>query len=283
VNIGGSSAPPFIETFSSSPRKIRYFGDYELLEEIARGGMGVVYRARQVSLNRTVAVKMILAGQLATAADLQRFRAEAEAVAHLQHPNIVSIHEVGEHEGQPYFSMDYVEGKSLAAVIREGLLPSQRAARYVQTIVEAICYAHQRGILHRDLKPSNVLIDVADEPRITDFGLAKRIGRDLDLTLTGQVLGSPNFLAPEQATGERGKIGLECDIYSLGAILYFLLTGRPPLVAETLEQTLYAVLHSDPVAPRVLNPVIAPDPGNDLPEMPGKGTQSALRHRAGSG
>ena len=259
VNTGEWSDPSSIVTFPSLPREIRRFGDYELLEEIARGGMGIVYKARQVRLNRVVAVKTILGGQMAGAADMQRFRAEAEAVAQLQHPNIVSIHEVGEHEGQPYFSMDYIEGKSLTALIREGPIPAQRAARYVRTMAEAIHYAHLRGILHRDLKPSNVLIDTADEPRITDFGLAKRIGRDLELTLTGQVLGSPNFLAPEQAAGERGKIGTQSDIYSLGAILYYLLTGRPPLMAETLEQTLYAVLHSDPVAPRVFNPVIAPD------------------------
>src|SRR5436190_18449425 len=168
---------------------IRYFGDYELLEEIARGGMGVVYKARQVSLNRTVAVKMILAGQLASAADVQRFRAEAEAVAQLQHPNIVSIHEVGEHEAQQYFSMDYVAGKNLAGLVGDQPLSAAHAASMLKTIAEAIHQAHQRGILHRDLMPTNVLIDIFRQPRITDFGLARHITGHSDLTATGQVLG----------------------------------------------------------------------------------------------
>ncbi len=267
----------------------------ELLEEIARGGMGVVYRARQVSLNRTVAVKMILAGQLASASDVQRFRAEAEAAAKLQHPNIVAIHEVGEHDGQHYFSMDFVEGKNLAQLVSDfGFRISEfrRAARWVKTIAEAIHYAHQRGVLHRDLKPSNVLIDPTDQPRITDFGLAKRLdvaqasspassggvravrsepgcGRPKNpqaetpalhnLTLTGQVLGSPNFMPPEQAAGKRGQIGPHIDVYSLGAILYHLLTARPPFLAETLTETLQQVQNADPISPRLLNPGVPRD------------------------
>jgi len=177
----------------------RPFGDYELLEEIARGGMGVVYKARQVSLNRVVALKMILAGQLASPADVQRFRTEAEAAAALQHPNIVAIHEVGQHDGQHYFSMDYVEGTSLAAVVRENPLSGKKAATFVKTIAEAIQYAHQEGILHRDLKPSNVLIDSTGQPRVTDFGLARRIEGGSELTGTGQVLGTPSYMPPEQA------------------------------------------------------------------------------------
>src|SRR5437667_2179626 len=153
----------------SSGTKLHYFGDYELLEEIARGGMGVVFKARQISLNRIVAVKMILAGQLASPAEVQRFRTEAESAASLQHPNIVPIHEIGQQEGQHFFSMDYVEGKSLAELVRQGPLRAKRAATYLQALAQAIHYAHEHGTLHRDLKPSNVLIDQFDQPRITDF------------------------------------------------------------------------------------------------------------------
>ena len=236
--------------------KLRYFGDYELFGEIARGGMGVVYKARQVSLNRIVAVKMILAGKLASAADVARFRAEAEAAANLRHPNIVAIHEVGEQDGQHYFSMDYVEGESLAQLISDfGFRTSdfERAAQYVKTIAEAIHYAHQQGTLHRDLKPSNVLIDDTDQPRITDFGLAKRVKHDSDLTVSGQILGTPNFMSPEQAGGKRGGAGPQSDVYSLGAILYFLLTGKPPFAGETVHETLAGLLNSEPATPRSLN------------------------------
>jgi WD40 repeat protein/tRNA A-37 threonylcarbamoyl transferase component Bud32 len=243
----------------SSLGTIRYFGDYELLEEIARGGMGVVYKARQLSLNRTVAVKMILTGRLASAAEVHRFRAEAAAAANLQHPNIVAIHEIGEHEGQHYFSMDYIEGKNLAELVRENPLSPARAARYLKDVAEAIQFAHERGILHRDLKPSNVLIDAADQPRVTDFGLAKRVTGDSDLTHSGQILGTPSFIAPEQAAGKRGEGGPRSDVYSLGAILYHLLTGRPPFVAETLETTLAQVLNAEPATPRLLNPSIPRD------------------------
>src|SRR5438309_4723873 len=185
---------------------LRFFGDYELLEEIARGGMGVVYKARQLSLNRIVAVKMILSGKLASAADVARFRAEAEAAANLRHPNIVAIHEVGDHEGHHFFSMDYVAGKSLADAVQDsrGKCDFKRVARWLKTIAEAIHYAHQRGTLHRDLKPSNILIDGADQPRITDFGLAKQMKSDSDLTVSGQVIGTPNFMPPEQAAAKHG-------------------------------------------------------------------------------
>ena len=175
---------------------VRYFGDYELLEEIARGGMGVVYKARQVTLNRVVAVKMILAGQLASEAEVKRFHTEAEAAANLQHPNIVAIHEVGVHEGQHYFSMDFVEGRDLAQLVRDGPLPAQKAAELLKTISDAIQYAHQRGILHRDLKPQNVLLDERGQPRITDFGLAKRVDQDSGLTASGAVMGSPAYISP---------------------------------------------------------------------------------------
>src|SRR5204863_7868931 len=203
------------------------FGEYELLEEIARGGMGVVYRARQLSLGRIVALKMILAGPFATQQIIQRFRGEVTAAALLQHPNIVAIHDVGIHDGQHYFSMDYVEGEDLSQLVGNRPLPPAKAARYVNVISEAIHYAHQQGILHRDLKPSNVLVDASDQPRITDFGLAKRLEGDASITATGQMLGSPDLMPPEQASSQRGKVGRPSDVYGLGAILYHLLTARP--------------------------------------------------------
>ncbi len=253
----------------------RSFGDYELLEEIARGGMGVVWKARQRSLNRIVALKVMLSGQFAQPEFVQRFRAEAEAIAQLQHPNIVAIHEVGDHEGQPYFSMDFVEGRTLAEIVREGPLPAKRAATYLKSIADAVHYAHQHGILHRDLKPSNVLIDATDQPRITDFGLAKRLvvppsggggagkpaeaGTTNDLTLAGQVLGSPNYLSPEQAAGKQAEVGRASDVYALGAMLYHLVTGRPPFQADSLTTLLGQVMEAEPVAPRLLNASIPRD------------------------
>ena len=241
------------------PARRSRFGDYELIEEIAHGGMGVVYRARQVSLERIVAVKMLLFGQFAGKAAFERFRAEAQTAAHLQHPNIVAVHEIGETDGQPYFSMDYVAGRNLAELVRDRPMPARQAAGYLRKIAHAVHYAHVHGVLHRDLKPANVLIDEADEPRITDFGLARQLAGDSGLTLTGQVLGSPNFMPPEQGTGKRAKVGPASDIYGLGALLYYLLTARPPFLAETFEATLAQVLNTDPVAPRQLNPGIPRD------------------------
>jgi WD40 repeat protein len=221
------------------------FGDYELLEEIARGGMGVVYRARHRSLNRIVAVKMILSAQFAGQQFGQRFRNEAAAAAILQHPNIVAIHDVGVQDGQQFFSMNYVEGQNLAQLVGNRPLPPARAARYLKLIAEAIHYAHDQGILH--------------QPRITDFGLAKRLDGTSSLTVTGQVLGSPSFMPPEQAGSDRGKVGRPSDVYALGGILYFLLTGRAPFQAESLEAIVTQVLHSEPVSPRLLNPVVPRD------------------------
>jgi eukaryotic-like serine/threonine-protein kinase len=235
------------------------FGDYEMLGEIARGGMGIVYKARQRSLNRIVALKVMLPGQFAQPEVVQRFQTEAEVVANLQHPNIVAIHEIGVHHGQHYFSMDYVEGRTLAEVVREHPLPPKRAAAYLKTIAEAVHYAHQHGILHRDLKPSNVLIDSAGQPRITDFGLAKRLTVDSDMTLTGQVLGSPNFMAPEQAEGRLEAIGPASEVYALGAMLYHLLTRQPPFQANTLSTLLKQLIEVEPVPPRLLNPSIPRD------------------------
>jgi len=238
---------------------LRRFGEYELLQEIARGGMGVVYKARQRSLSRIVAVKMILKGHLAAELDVRRFQAEGAAAAHLQHPNIVAIHEIGEQEGQHYFSMDFVEGPNLAEVAASGPLAPMRAARYVKTLAEAIHYAHGKGILHRDLKPSNILINPFDQPQITDFGLAKWMHADSDLTISGQILGTPNFMPPEQAASRRGEVGPHSDVYSLGAILYFLLTGAAPFLAPTAAEAIHRLLNENPVPPSAMNSAIPRD------------------------
>ncbi|MFO0868909.1 MAG: protein kinase [Pirellulales bacterium] len=247
----------------ATPR-IRYFGEYELLEEIARGGMGVVYKARQVKLNRIVAVKMILSGQLAAEADVQRFYTEARAAAHLQHPNIVAIHEVGEHDGQHYFSMDYVAGESLAARISRGPLPAREAAELLHKIARAVSFAHASNIIHRDLKPANILLDGRGEPHVSDFGLAKQTTPAEEaerpaLTATGQVLGTPSYMPPEQAAGHSEAMGPPSDVYSLGAILYCMLTGRPPFQAASALDTLWQVLHHDPVSPQSLNQAVPVD------------------------
>jgi serine/threonine protein kinase len=239
--------------------KVRYFGDYQLLEEIARGGMGIVYKARQLSLNRVVALQLVLSGQFASEEEVERFRREAEAAANLDHPNIVAIHEVGQHEGQQYFSMAYVEGRSLAEIIRKSPLSPVQAARYVETVARAVEYAHQQGTLHRDLKPANILIDRDVQPRIPDFGLARRVEADSELTNSGQILGSPSYMPPEQASAEHGTVGPSSDVYALGAVLYDRVIGRPPFQAETPPDTLPRVLGSEPASPRSLNPSVPRD------------------------
>ncbi|MGA0039231.1 MAG: protein kinase domain-containing protein [Pirellulales bacterium] len=228
-------------------------GDYELLEEIGRGGMGVVYKATQRSLGRTVAIKMLLRRDLATPVDIQRFHSEAEAAAQLDHPGIVSVYEVGEWDGHPFYSMQYIEGTTLARRLADGPMAAKESARLLAEVADAVEVAHAHGVLHRDLKPSNILIDRLGKPHVSDFGLAKRIEADASVTHTGAIVGTPCYMAPEQAAARRGDVGTTSDVWSLGAILYQTLTGRPPFQASNPMDTLLAVLETDPPMPRLVN------------------------------
>lgn len=253
------------ETSSLAISPTGRFGDYELLEEIARGGMGVVWRARQCSVNRIVALKLLRAAEFARPEDAGRFRSEAAAVASLQHPHIVALHDFGEHQGQPWLSMDFVEGRTLAELVRDRPLPPRQAAELLKTVAEAVAHAHDRGILHRDIKPSNILVDREGRPRITDFGLAKRLTEpepgtpNPDLTVTGQLLGTPSYAPPEQLAVHRGTLGPHSDVYALGAVLYEMLTGQPPFGAATVEATLLQVMDAEPVPPRKRHPAVPLD------------------------
>jgi serine/threonine-protein kinase len=234
-------------------------GDYELLEEVGRGGQGVVFRARQKSLNRIVALKVISLGQWASDAHLKRFRREAEAAAKLEHFRIVPIYEVGERDGSCYFSMKFVEGGQLDEVIKRKPMSTNHAAELIAKVARTVHYAHEHGILHRDIKPGNILLDADDEPLLTDFGLARLLETDSTITRTLEVMGTPSYMAPEQAVGNNAAISSATDIYGLGAVLYQLLTGHPPFAGETTYETIKLLLETQPRQPRLLNPEIGRD------------------------
>src|SRR6476619_346263 len=234
-------------------------GDYELLEEVGRGGQGVVFRARQKSLNRTVALKVISLGKWASKAHLKRFRLEAEAAAKLEHPGIVPIHEVGERDGSCYFSMKFVEGGQLDEVVRRTPISIRQAAELIAKVARTVHYAHEHGILHRDIKPGNILLDAKGEPHLTDFGLARLVESESSVTHTLEVLGTPSYMAPEQAVGNNTAVSSVTDVYGLGAVLYQLLTGQPPFAGGTTYETIKLLLDTEPRQPRQLNPKIDRD------------------------
>ncbi len=235
------------------------FGDYELLEQIGRGGQGVVFRARQKSLNRIVALKVIGLGHWATEAHLKRFRLEAEAAARLEHPGIVPIHEVGERDGSCYFSMKFVEGGQLDEVVRCTPMSIRQTAELIVKVARTVHYAHEHGILHRDIKPGNILLDAKGEPHLTDFGLARLVETESTVTRTMEVLGTPSYMAPEQAVGNNAAVSSVTDVYGLGAVLYQLLTGQPPFAGGTTYETIKLLLDTEPRQPRLVNPKIDRD------------------------
>src|SRR5215813_3627373 len=234
-------------------------GEYELLEEVGRGGQGVVFRARQKSLNRIVALKVIRLGQWASKAHLKRFRLEAEAAARLEHPGIVPIHEVGERDGSCYFSMKFVEGGQLDEVAKSEPMPIRRAVELIVKVARTVHYAHEHGILHRDIKPGNILLDKNGEPHLTDFGLARLVESETSVTQTLDVLGTPSYMAPEQAVGNNAAVSSVTDVYGIGAVLYQLLTGQPPFAGGTTYETIKLLEETEPRPPRLLNPKIDRD------------------------
>src|SRR5881296_164771 len=254
-----SPSPRFSDSPFQSVPMLGELGDYELLEEIGRGAQGVVFRARQKSLNRTVALKVISLGQWASKAHLRRFRLEAEAAARLEHPGIVPIHEVGERDGSCYFSMKFVEGGQLDEVIRRTPMSIRQAAELIAKVARTVHYAHEHGILHRDIKPGNILLDAKGEPHLTDFGLARLVETESTVTHTMEVLGTPSYMAPEQAVGNNARVTSATDIYGLGAVFYQLLTGHPPFAGGTTYETIRLVLDTEPRQPRLRNPKIDRD------------------------
>jgi serine/threonine-protein kinase len=255
---GEPETVPLVAPDGQGPPPIAVEG-YELLATLGRGGMGVVFKARHVKLKRLVALKMIRTGRLAAAEELARFRTEAEAVARLRHPNVVQVHDVGEHDGCPYLALEFVPGGSLAQKLAAAPLPPAQAAGLVRALAGAMHAAHQANVVHRDLKPANVLLDADGTPKVTDFGLAKALDADDGQTRTGQVMGTPSYMAPEQAAGAAHAIGPATDVWALGAILYECLTGRPPFRAASPLDTLDQVRSRDPVPPRQLDPSVPRD------------------------
>ena len=242
---GSGDRPASVHPITDLPR----IPGYEVREILGRGGIGIVYKAWHLRLNRPVALKMLLSGVYAQAHELERFHREAEAVAHLGHPNVVQIFDMGECDGFAYFTMEYVEGGTLAQSLTGVPWPANRAAEMIRTLAQAVQFAHQAGIVHRDLKPGNILLASDGTIKINDFGLARRLDDDVNVTLSGVRVGTPSYMAPEQALAQTKKIGPATDIYALGAILYELLTGRPPFRAETALETERQLIHQDPVPP----------------------------------
>jgi serine/threonine protein kinase/Tfp pilus assembly protein PilF len=254
-----AAAPSHNKKTARAAELLGELGDYELLEEIGRGGQGVVFRARQKSLNRIVALKVISLGQWASKAHLRRFRLEAEAAARLEHPGIVPIHEVGERDGSCYFSMKFVEGGQLDEVVRSAPMSIRQAAELIAKVARTVHYAHEHGILHRDIKPGNILLDQKGEPHLTDFGLARLVETESTMTRTLDVLGTPSYMAPEQAVGNNAAVSNVTDVYAIGAVFYQLLTGQPPFAGGATYETIKLLLDTEPKQPRLLNPKIDRD------------------------
>ncbi len=282
-----SSSGPDAGPAAPRPRTAQppHLSGYEVQGELGRGGMGVVYRAWDQRLHRPVAIKMLLAGDFARPDERERFEREAEAAAGLRHANIVQVYQVGDLEGRPYFTMEFVEGGSLAERLAVAPLAAVPAAALIATLAEAVQTAHDRGIVHRDLKPGNVLLTADGTPKIADFGLARRLDDGSGLTRSGIPLGTPNYMAPEQALGLTHSIGPAADVYALGAILYEAMTGRPPFRADTTEETLRQVVEQQPAPPSRWNAKVPRDLEVDLPQVPAQGAAPPLpeRRRAGGG
>src|SRR5438552_4998040 len=257
--VGDAVPTPHDKKTAQAAELLGELGDYELMEEVGRGGQGVVFRARQKSLNRTVALKVIGLGQWATQAHLKRFRLEAEAAASLDHPCIVPIYEVGERDGSCYFSMKFIDGGQLDEMAKRQPISFRNAAELIAKLARTVHYAHEHGILHRDIKPGNILIDAKGEPHLTDFGLARLVETESTLTRTMEVLGTPSYMAPEQAQGQNEQLTRATDVYGLGAVFYQLLTGHPPFAGGTTYETVRLVVETEPRQPRLLNPKIDRD------------------------